>query len=639
VVGRSGKGRRAIRVLACLPPMLAGCADPPTPSPQVLGGEAVVDYLRGGDWPSHGRDAAGSRYSPLREIGPANVDELRQAWAYPLGNGESTHGSELTPLVVGGVLYATAADRVVALRGDTGEELWRHVTAREAPSQRGLGYWPGDGLLPGRLFVTVGRKLLALDAASGRPAMGFGMAGEIDLPAPYEGAPTVFEDRVIVGSQGRPGGLRAIDVRTGAVLWAFAADGLRLPAPYVTIDVDRGLLYAVVAGPEEDPYYGGLRTNDETLANAVVALDARSGEPRWHFQTIRHDVWDYDLLVPPALLDVTVGGVRVPALALIAPTGFLYLLNRATGAALHGIEDVSVPPSDVPGERAAPSQPIPAKPSPLARTTFAAEDIVSASDTTEQHAVACRSLRDRHGARNFGPFTPYAHRAAGAAARASVVFPSALEGAAFGGVAVDPRAGLAFVNTSSVGSLAWLEPNDPDPTAAQTGEGTRRAALPYRLVGAADRADARFVARAELPEAAAGLAADWPCNKPPWGELVAVTVGSGEVLWRVPLGITDQLPEARRHTGRPNAGGALSTAAGVVFIGASNDRRFRAFDGRTGRELWTTELPRSAHAAPIAYLGGDGKQYIAVVAAGALSIDEPGVGAADAQTLIAYALP
>jgi glucose dehydrogenase len=637
VIGSGREGRTA-RVLVSLPLLLASCADPPDVPPQVVGGEAVVDYLHGGDWPSHGRDPAGSRYSPLREIGPANVDELRQAWAYPLGDGDSTRGSELTPLVVGGVLYATAADRVVALRGDTGEELWRHVTTPEAPSRRGLGYWPGDSVRKSRLFVTVGRKLLALDTASGGPATGFGAAGEIDLPAPYDGAPTVFEDLVVVGSQGRPGGLRAFDARTGAAVWAFAADGLRVPAPYLTIDVDRGLLYAVIAGPEEDPFYGGLRADGETLANAVVALDARTGMSRWQFQTVRHDLWDYDLLAPPALLEVTAGGVRVPALALAAPTGFLYLLNRATGAALHGVADAPAPPSDVPGERAAPSQPIPVKPPALARTTFAGEDIVGASDTTEQHAAACRSLRDRHGARNLGPFTPYAHRAAGAAARATVVFPSALDGAAFGGAAIDPRAGVAFVNTSSVGSLAWLEPNDADPIAAQTGDGTRRAALPYRLVGAAGREDTMFVARAEPVEpGAAGLAADWPCNKPPWGELVAVTVGNGDVLWRVPLGVTDELPVARRHTGRPNAGGALTTAAGLVFIGASNDRRFRAFDGRTGRELWTTELPRSAHAAPIAYLGGDGKQYVAVVAAGALSIDEP--GAAGAQTLIAYALP
>jgi glucose dehydrogenase len=625
-----------MRLLACLHLVLAGCTDPPAPPSQVPGGEAVVDYSRAGEWPSHGRDAAGTRYSPLREIGPSNVDELRQAWAYPL-HGGAARGSELTPLVVGGVLFATAPDRVVALRGDTGEELWRHATSPDEPSRRGLGYWRGDDPTPGRLFVTLGRKLLALDADTGRPVAAFGVAGEVELPAPYDGAPSVFEDRVIVGSQGRPGGLRAFDARTGAALWTFAADGLRLQAPFVTIDVDRGLLYAVVSGPEDDPFYGGLRAADETLANAVVALDARTGEQLWHFQTVRHDLWDYDLLAPPALLDATVDGATVPALALVAPTGYLYLLNRATGAPLHGVEEAATPASDVPGERAAPTQPIPAKPPALARTTFTAEDIVAAADTTEQHAAACRSLRDSHGVRNSGPFTPDPHRPAGAAARATVVFPSALEGAAFGGVALDPRAGLAFVNTSSVGSLAWLEPNGADPIAAQTGDGTRRAALPYRLVGASGPDDTSFVARAEPSDGAPGLAADWPCQKPPWGELAAVRVGTGEVLWRVPLGTTDQLPEARRQTGRPNAGGALATAAGLVFIGASNDRRFRAFDARTGQELWTTELPRSAHAAPIAYLGADGKQYVAVVAAGALSIDEP--GAADAQTLIAYALP
>lgn len=634
--GGSGNGRRFARLCISLLP-LAGCTDPPAAPTHVVGAEAVGDYLRGGDWPHYGRDSAGSRYSPLREIGPGNVDELRQAWAYPLG-APGGRGSELTPLVVEGVLYATGRDRIVALRADSGEELWRYAPPSGSPSRRGLAYWRGDAVTESRVFVVVARKLLALDAATGQRARAFGTSGEVELAAGYDGAPTLFEDRVIVGSQSRPGGLEAFDARSGAALWAFAADGLPLPAPSFAVDVDRALLYAVVTGPEEDPYYGGLRGGDAPLANAIVALDVRTGERRWHFQTVRHDLWDYDLVAPPTLLDVEVGGRRVPVVALTAPTGYLYLLDRATGAPVHAIADVPVPPSDVPGERAASTQPIPVTPPPLARVSFAPEDLVAASDTTPQHAAACRELRDRHGARNLGPFTPYAHRALGSAPRSTVVFPSALDGAGFGGAAADPRTGVVYVGTSSVGALGWLEPNGADSTAAQTGVGPRRARLPYRLVGALGGGDRRFAAAGTPPEGApAAATAPWPCQKPPWGELAAVAVGSGEVLWRVPLGVTAELPEARRRTGRPNAGGALATASGLVFIGASDDRRFRAFEARTGRELWATELPRSAHAAPITYLGTDGKQYVALVAAGALSIDGP--GGADAATLIAYALP
>lgn len=639
---RTGRGRAPGCALLAL--LLAACGEPPSASLQVPGAAAVGTFTIGGDWPSYGRDLAGTRYSPLREVNPTNVDELRQAWAYPLGGGSAASGSEFTPLVVAGVLYVAAADRVVALHAHSGEELWRHALAQGTPSRRGLGYWgdgDGDGGGEGapRIFVTAGRRLLALEAATGQPVAAFGTAGELELPASYNAAPTVFEDLVIVGSQSRPGGLRAFDARTGAARWTFEASGLSLPSPFFTVDVDRALLYAVVAGPEEDAYYGGGRGTDHELANAIVALDVRTGERRWHFQTVHHDLWDYDLMAPPALLEASIGGARVPVLAQAAPTGYVYVLDRVTGAPVFGVAEVPVPTSDVPGERAAPTQPIPVKPAPLARVSFLPEDLVTAADTTPQHAAACRALRDRYGARNLGPFTPYGYQAPGAAARATAVFPGGLGGAGFGGVATEPRAGLVFVNTTSVGDLAWLERNDADRAAAQTGDGTRRARLPYRRVGALDRMDTRFaMSDAPLDNAAVASGSDlWPCQKPPWGELAAVAVASGEVLWRVPLGVTEQLPEARRRTGRPNVGGALATAAGLVFIGASNDRRFRAFEARTGRELWTTELPRSAHAAPITYLGTDGKQYVAIVAAGALSIDDS--GAADAQSLIAYALP
>ena len=203
--------------------MLAACDQPPPEPPQVAGAAATVDFMRGADWPSYNRDLAGTRFSPLRQISPTNVDELRQAWSYPLGaaDGTALEGSELTPLVIDGVLYATAADRVVALRGDSGEEIWRFTLEQGAPSRRGLSFWPGDAATAARIFFTVGRTLVALDAATGQKVAEFGSAGELLMPTAYNAAPTRFEDLLIVGSNGPPGGVRAYDARSGEERWAF----------------------------------------------------------------------------------------------------------------------------------------------------------------------------------------------------------------------------------------------------------------------------------------------------------------------------------------------------------------------------------------------------------------------------------
>ncbi len=622
--------------------LLAACSEPPEPDP--AGPAAAADFLRGVDWPSYNRDLAGTRYSPLEQISPANVDELRQAWSYPLApaHGVPFDGSELTPLVVDGVLYATAGDRIVALRGDTGAEVWRFVLPQGAPSQRGLAYWPGDAETPPRVFFTAGRTLVALEAATGKPISTFGIDGSVPLPAAYNGTPTRFEHLLIVGSNGAPGGVRAYDVRTGAERWSFTGSPALLhPAFTMTVDADRALLYAVFTGPASDEFYGGARADEDPHFNSIVALDARSGEARWHFQTVHHDIWDYDVVAPPVLLDVVSGGERVPLLALAARTGFMYVLDRVTGEPVFGIAETPVPASDVPGERASPTQPVPVKPPPIARVGYAAADIVAAADTTAEHAAFCGALRDRSGGlENSGPFTPYRYRPSTAAPRSTIVFPGSLGAASWGGVAADPVRGLVFVNTSSEGGIGWLEPNLADATSAQTGDGARRERLPYRRTSAVGGPLARFWSNDAEPGSTGneqGGGSAWPCQKPPWGELMAVDVGTGDIEWRVPLGVTEELPEDRRRTGRLNVGGPIVTAGGLVFIGASNDRRFRAFDARTGEELWVTELPLSAHAVPITYLAADGRQYVAIAAAGRLAIDD--AGAAGAESLIAYALP
>ena len=607
---------------------------------RTLGGVAVVSVLVwsgraqtppgqiGGDWPMYRRDLAGSGYSPLTQIDAKNVKTLKQAWAYRLqaeapttaaaASGGTVLASQATPIVVRGVMYLPAADRVIALEPDTGKELWRHVFSSGAPSRRGVAYWPGEGALGPRIFVAAGRRLLALDAETGRAVPTFGASGEVDITVPYNSVPMVYKRVVIVGAntpQGTVGGIgnpRAYDARTGAKLWEFQSVAQpgdvghdtwegdswkgRLGANawpfFFTVDEARGWLFLPLASPIGGAY-GGDRKGANLYGNSVVAVELETGKYKWHFQTIHHDLWDADPPAPPALFDVVREGRSVPALSVTTKSGYLYILNRETGQPLFGVEERPVAQSEVPGEVTFPTQPFPVKPPPMARNSYQPSDLVTTADTTPEHAQACAELVEKlGGVRNQGPFTPWRFRAEGAAPPVTLVFPGTLGGPNWGGTAYDRRSGYLFVTTQDIGALGWVE--------------KAREGSPFLYQRAAPEGRNTFEVRI------GGV--NWPCQKPPWGRLIAVNTSTGDIVWQVPLGITEGMPEGKQRTGRPMLAGPIVTASGVLFIASTDDNRFRALDATTGAELWATTLPRRGNANPITYLGRDGKQYVTVVA-------------------------
>ena len=584
------------------------------------------------DWPMYRGDLGGTGYSPLTQITTDNVASLTQGWSYSLrsdpsaavgagpGGGREPN-SQATPIVVGDVMYLPAVDRVVALDPATGAEIWRHSVVDGAPSRRGVAYWPGEDGTPSRVIFTAGRRLVALDAATGTPAAGFGQSGEIDMVVPYNSVPLVYENIVVVGAntpRGAIGGIgnaRAFDARTGAKVWEFSS----VPQPgsighdtwegnswegrlganawpfYFTMDEQRGLLYVPLASPI--PFaYGGDRGGANLFANALVAVDIRSGEYVWHFQTIHHDLWDHDPPAPPVLFDVPRDGGTVPALGVTTKSGYLYILDRETGEPIFGVEERAVPQSEVPGEQTSPTQPIPVNPPALARVSYEPADLVSAEDTSPEHAAACADLVESVGEiYNAGAFTPWVYRAEGASGGTTLLFPGLVGGPNWGGGAFDPHSGYVFVFSQDIGSFGWME------------DAAEGSPLPYQRRGPRP---SNFDVRIEDTRL--------PCQKPPWGRLTAVDASTGDVVWQQPIGITEQLPADRQNTGRPGRAAAIVTGGGVLFVASTDDNRLRALDATTGRELWVSRLDRRGNANPMTYLGADGRQYVVVVATDAV---------------------
>jgi quinoprotein glucose dehydrogenase len=640
--------RHAPRVaFACASAALAAA----TASAQSVDGGAPVaaasaGVIAPGDWPMYSRDHGGTRFSPLTQIDAANVSRLAQAWTVAIARGADEEGDgpagnpQATPIVVDGVLYLPVrGNQVLALDAATGNALWRHtLPAPLGTTARGVAYWPGDDVLAPRILLTAGPTLVALDARTGEPAAGFGRNGVAQIGVPWNGVPLVYGELAILGATtdevalGAPGDTRAFDVRTGEHVWTFHTvplpgtvghetwldqgwrnrSGVNVWAWYMTLDAARGILYMPL-GSAAGNYWGGDRPGNNLFANSIVAVSALTGKHLWHFQTVHHDLWDLDLPNPPVLFEIEQDGRRRPALASIGKTAWVFILDRTTGTPVFGVEERPVPAGTVPDEWYSLTQPVPVKPAaPVARVEFVKErDMVRPEDTSPQHAAACEQLWDRSGGfANAGPYTPFGFHAAGDAPRTTLQLPGAGGGVNWGGIAADPERGILYVHAHDTSLVGWIEEKQPG---KNYGRGTQGSNIPYDR-GSVGGAGPYFTFSAPLLGDDGKVAATLPCYRPPWSRLMAIDASTGETLWQSTLGITPELPPGRQLTGGSGSAGPTATAGGVVFVGATNDRRFRAFDARSGKELWFAQLENQVNANPMTYLGKDGRQYVAVVA-------------------------
>jgi quinoprotein glucose dehydrogenase len=595
-----------------------------------------------------------ARYAPIDDINGATVGRLAPAWTFHSGDfsgGQGPNpkgpvpGVQTRPVVSRGSLYVTTPSSVViAIDAGTGTEQWRHdpqagVVKRCYDAHRGATIWPavGHDLATTRTIFsgTCDGRLFALDAATGRPRRSFGTNGAIDLRPGVDAhpgdayavtsAPAIYGDLVITGAlvpegvpRGPAGDIRAFDVRTGTEVWRFhtvprpgefghetwPADGWQRRTganvwSSMTVDHQRGLVFLPIGSASYD-FYGGDRKGRNLFANSLVALDAKTGVRRWHQQLVHHDLWDYDPPSQPILADVPRNGSTVPVVIQLTKMGLVFVFERETGLPIFGMEERVVPRSEVPGEESSPTQPFPLAPAPLVRTQPVTREELSR--VTPQSREECERLFDR--VTSGGLYTP-------PGLAPTLLFPGTMGGATWSGGAVDPGSSLLVVNTNEVGAIAQMVP------------GPAGGPLPY-VRGGALGAYGRFWDSQQLP-----------CQAPPWGTLNAIDLRTGQIVWQVPLGNVPALEaQGITGTGSPNLGGPLVTAGGLVFIGGAIDRRLRAFDLKTGREVWRADLPASGHAAPVTYRTPGGRQYVVIAAGGGGKFSR---GISDA--FVAFALP
>ena len=581
------------------------------------------------NWTTVGQDPGHTKYSTLDQINADNVRTLQRAWTF--NTGDKTGFFESTPLVIAGVMYLSAQNGVFALDPVTGAQRWKFEMT--GTTRRGLAYWPGGGTTAGRLFVASGTRLLALDTKTGKVALDFGEGGFVEMGAAMQSPPSIYKD-VVIAPQTRPV-IRAWNARTGAPMWTFnliaqpgdpnhktwendawKTIGGTNTWGYLSADIERGIVYIPVSIAGSD-YVGVERPGDNLYGTSLVAVDIATGEKKWHQQLVHHDIWDFDLGAAPTLFDAVKDGRTIPAVAQITKMGMLFTFNRVTGEPLFGMEERPVPQSTVPGERTSPTQPFPLKPPPLARVSMKKSELPTS--ISPELTAYCNELWDKYKLQDTVPYTPWR------VDQDIIMFPGAIGGGNWQGVAFNRKLGLLITNVMNAGQWGHLEEVKP-------GEERRG-----RGAGGDDNApSARSPFRKVTPEGGRFWEPEhrYPCNEPPWGELIAVSANTGDIVWRVPLGMFDELEKKGIKTGTASLGGGITTAGNLVFIGATIDGYFRAFDARNGKELWATKLEAPAHSVPSTYMGADGKQYVVVTAGGGGFLRSP-----LSDTVVAFRLP
>jgi quinoprotein glucose dehydrogenase len=609
------------------------------------------------NWVYFGQDQGATKYSTLTQINTGNVKNLKRAWTFHTG--DKSGFFESTPLVIDSVMYFSAQNGFYAIDAVTGTQLWHFPATRT--TRRGVSYWAGDSRSVARIVASTENRLVALDAKTGTPIKDFGDNGFVDLGADMASPPAIYKDLLITPSS-RPI-IRAWNARTGALVWTFnlvaqpgdpghetwendvwkTIGGTNVWG-YLTIDAQQGVVYIPnsIAGSD---YIGIPRPGNNLYGTSLVAVDANTGKLKWYQQLVHHDIWDYDLAAAPTLLNVVKDGKTIPAVAQINKMGLLFVFDRTNGKPVFGIEERPVPQSEVPGEKTSPTQPFPVKPAPLARNSMKKSDLPNG--ITPEHDAFCKALWEKYNLLDSVPYTPWDM------ARDIVLFPGAVGGGNWNGVSFNPKLGMIYTNIMNAGQWGHIEQVDPNnvrPRGGRGGRGGRGDAPPNEAAegqrgqrggrGGGPPADGDEAAgpsfRKVTPEGGRfwDPKTKYSCNAPPWGELVAVNANTGDIAWHVPLGIFEELEAKGIKTGTPSLGGSITTAGDLIFIGATIDGRFRAFDARNGKELWSEKLDAPAHSIPSTYVGRDGKQYVVISAGGGGFLQSP-----TSDTVIAFTLP